>query len=192
MLDFVKVNARKLKNGTHEIAPKFIAMKSKDLMIRGRDFYAVWNEDTNMWSTDEDDVIRLIDKKLREHYEEKREMYDRDGYQILYMWDCDTGSIDKFHKYCQKQCRDNYHMLDEELIFSNTELTRDSYASKRLNYPLEAGSIESYDKLIGTLYSKEERHKIEWAIGSIVSGDSKTIQSSWCYMVQPVRVNQQF
>ena len=176
MLDFVKVNARKLKNGTHEIAPKFIAMKSKDLMIRGRDFYAIWNEDTNMWSTDEDDVIRLIDKKLREHYEEKREMYDRDGYQILYMWDCDTGSIDKFHKYCQKQCRDNYHMLDEELIFSNTELTRDSYASKRLNYPLEAGSIESYDKLIGTLYSKEERHKIEWAIGSIVSGDSKTIQ----------------
>lgn len=176
MLDFVKVNDRKLKNGTHEIAPKFIAMKSKDLMIRGRDFYAVWNEDTNMWSTDEDDVIRLVDKKLREHYEEKREMYDRDGYQILYMWDCDTGSIDKFHKYCQKQCRDNYHMLDEELIFSNTELTRDSYASKRLNYPLEAGSIESYDKLIGTLYSKEERHKIEWAIGSIVSGDSKTIQ----------------
>ena len=29
---------------------------------------------------------------------------------------------------------------------------------------------------MSTLYSKEERHKIEWAIGSIVTGDSKKIQ----------------
>lgn len=30
---------------------------------------------------------------------------------------------------------------------------------------------------MSTLYSDEERHKIEWAIGSIVSGDSKKLQN---------------
>ena len=175
MLDFMTISARKLKNGNYEISPKFLAKNSKDLMIRGRDFYAIWDEEAKMWSTDEDDVIRMIDAELRTYAEEHREQYGEDV-QILYMWDCDTGMIDKWHKYCQKQRRDSYRTLDEELIFSNTELGRENYASKRLSYPLEAGSIEAYDKLIGTLYSEEERHKLEWAIGSIVSGDSKTIQ----------------
>lgn len=173
MLDFMTVAVRKTKNGA-EIFPKFLVGKSNDLMIRGKDFYAIWDESAKMWSTDEEDAIRLIDNELRNFSQENEEKYS-DAY-IMYMRDGDTGSIDKFHKYCQKQCRDNYHDLDENLVFSNTELTRKLYASKKLNYPLESGSIDAYDKLIGTLYSPEERHKIEWAIGSIVSGDSKTIQ----------------
>lgn len=38
------------------------------------------------------------------------------------------------------------------------------------------GKLWCYNKLISTLYSEEERRKIEWAIGSIVAGDSKYIQ----------------
>jgi phage/plasmid-associated DNA primase len=34
----------------------------------------------------------------------------------------------------------------------------------------------AWDELVGTLYSVEEREKIEWAIGSVVAGDSKKIQ----------------
>lgn len=84
--------------------------------------------------------------------------------------------IDNWHKYCQRQMRDNYHTLDDTLIFANTPVKKDSYASKRLPYPLEEGDISAYDELIGTLYSPEEREKIEWAIGAIVNGDSKKIQ----------------
>lgn len=83
--------------------------------------------------------------------------------------------IDNWHKYCQRQMRDNYHTLDETLIFANT-LSKESYASKRLPYPLEAGSISAYEELMSTLYSPGEREKIEWAIGAIVDGDSKKIQ----------------
>ena len=84
--------------------------------------------------------------------------------------------IDNWHRYCQRQMRDNYHTLDDTLIFANTPVKKDSYASKRLPYPLEKGSISAYDELVGTLYSPEERQKIEWAIGAIVNGDSKKIQ----------------
>ena len=170
----MKVSSRNTKKGV-EVFPKFRMTRSRDLMIRGGDFYAIWDEERRMWSTDEQDVIRLIDNELDKYVDEHA---DRLGEypNILYMWDSDTGMIDKWHKYCQKQCRDSYRMLDEELIFANTEMSREKYASKKLNYPLEEGSIEAFDKLIGTLYSPEERHKLEWAIGAIVSGDSKTIQ----------------
>ena len=174
MLDFMTISTRLTKQGGMEIFPKFKIKKSKDLMIRGGDFYAIWDEERGLWSTDEEDVVRLIDIEL-ERYREEHKEYGANT-RILYMWDADSGSIDRWHKYVQKQSRDNYVMLDETLIFSNTESKKENYASKKLDYPLEPGDITAYDKLISTLYSEEERHKIEWAIGSIVSGDSKHIQ----------------
>lgn len=174
MLDFMTITTRQSKSGA-EVLPKFRMRKSKDLMIRGGDFYAIWDEERKMWSTDEQDVIRLIDAELAKYVSDQATKFDNPPH-VLYMDDADSGSIDRWHKYCQKQCRDSYSNLDEELIFSNTELTREKHASKKLNYPLEEGSIKAFDKLIGTLYDEEERHKLEWAIGSIVSGDSKHIQ----------------
>lgn len=175
MLDFLMVSTRSKKGGVTEVYPKFIINKSKDLMIRGGDFYAIWVEKKGFWSTDEQDALRLIDAEIRAKYEEIKGDSDDNVYP-LYMWDAGSGMIDAWHKYCQKQMRDNFHPLDEKLIFSNTEINKDDYASKRLTYPIEDGDISAYDKLISTLYSPEERHKIEWAIGAIVSGDSKRIQ----------------
>lgn len=174
MLDFLKISTRSTKRG-FEVYPKFIIGKSNDLMIRGGDFYAIWNESTKLWSTDEQDAISLIDAEIDKFIEEHKSRLDGHVF-AMYMWDSDTGTIDKWHKYCQKQCRDSFHMLDEKLIFSNTELKKRDYASKRLEYPLQEGSIDAYDELVSVLYSEEERHKIEWAIGAVISGDSKKIQ----------------
>ena len=175
MLDFLKISTRSPRREIVEIYPKFIIGTSSDLMIRGGDFYAVWIDELGLWSTDEQDVIRLVDRELDKYAEENKHKFDG-TVKIMYMWDADTGSIDKWHKYCQKQMRDSYHPLDETLIFSNSETNKKDYASKRLNYPLEQGSIEAYDKIISTLYTEEERAKIEWAIGAIVTGASKSIQ----------------
>ncbi len=158
-----------------EIYPKFIIKKSSDLMIRGGDFYAIWIEERGLWSTDEQDALQLIDRELKNYYEEKKGTFEG-TVRVLYMWDAESGMIDSWHKYCQKQMRDSFHMLDEKLIFSNSKVNKRDYASKKLGYPLEPGEAPAYDKLMSTLYSEEERHKIEWAIGSIVTGDSKKIQ----------------
>lgn len=175
MLDFMTIATRSPKRGTTEVYPKFIIKKSSDLMIRGGDFYAIWVEERGLWSTDEDDAIQLIDFELAKYSQELKGKSD-DHVKTLYMREAESGMIDSWHKYCQKQMRDNFHMLDEKLIFSNSETNKKDYASKRLTYPLEPGDCSSYEKLISTLYSEEERHKIEWAIGSIVSGDSKKLQ----------------
>ena len=175
MIDFLMISTRSTKRGVIEIYPKFIIKKSSDLMIRGGDFYAIWLDDLNKWSTDEQDAIQLIDRELDKFAEENRQKFDS-NIKVLHLWDAETGMIDTWHKYCQKQMRDSYHMLDEKLIFSNTDTNKKDYASKRLNYPLEDGDLTAYERLISTLYTEEERHKIEWAIGSIVTGDSKKIQ----------------
>jgi len=179
-MDFFMISTRPgKKKGSIEIYPRFIIptrKKSSDLMIRGGDFYAVWMENEGLWSTDEGDVLQAIDHELDLYLEKKKDEFANYDLKVLHMWDAQTGMIDTWHKYCQKQLRDCYHNLDEKLIFSNMESKKEDYASKRLSYPLEKGSIEAYDKLMSVLYSEEERRKIEWAIGSIVAGDSKTIQ----------------
>lgn len=129
-----------------------------------------------MWSTNEDDALSIIDCELTKAYEEYRQKHPDTKITVLYTWDSSSGSIDLWHKYCQKQKRDSYEMLDENLIFSNSDTNKKDYASKRLDYPLEKGNIDAYEKIISTLYDEENRHKIEWAIGSIVTGDSKWIQ----------------
>ena len=176
MVDFLVVSTRSTKNGV-EIYPKFrLYPKSQDLMIRGGDFYAVWIEELGLWSTNEDDVLSIIDSELQKKSEEYRKEHPESRINTLYTWDSTSGSIDAWHKYCQRQKRDSFEMLDESITFSNSVTTKKDYASKRLQYPIEEGSIAAYDKIISTLYSPEERHKIEWAIGSIVTGDSKNIQ----------------
>ena len=175
MLDFLLVASKSTKKDVLEIYPKFIVRKSEDLMVRGRDFYAIWDEETGLWSTDEDTVVRLIDKELDRVADEKRKTYEG-TIKVLHMWDSDSGSIAKWHRYVGQHVRDNYKPLDENLIFSNTETSKTDYATKKLCYALRPGTHEAWDELVGTLYTPPERMKIEWIIGAIVSGDSKDIQ----------------
>ena len=176
MVDFVIISQRSTKKGI-EVYPKFrLYPKSQDLMIRGGDFYAVYMEELGLWSTNEDDALSIIDNEMTKYADNIKKKHPELDINILYTWDSSSGTIDQWHKYCQKQKRDSFQMLDESLIFSNTKTTKKDYASKRLSYPLEKGDISAYDQLMSVLYSKEERHKLEWAIGSIVTGDSKDIQ----------------
>ena len=177
MVDFFMISTKSTKNGGVEVSPKFIITnRSKDLMIRGGDFYAVWLEEDKRWSTDEEDVKLIVDRELDRYAEAHKNEFGYNNMKVLHMWDADSGVIDKWHKYVQKQCRDNFHMLDENIIFSNSEMKKDDYATRRLSYPLEKGDHSAWDKLVGTLYSPEEKMKIEWAIGAVVCGDSKFIQ----------------
>lgn len=176
MVDFLIISTRSTKNSV-DIFPKFrVYPDSQDLMIRGGDFYAIWIEELGLWSTNENDALSIIDSELTKYANEYQKNNPETRLNIMYTWDSTSGSVDQWHKYIQKQKRDMFEMLDENIIFANTVTTKKDYASKRLPYPLEKGSTSAYDKLISTLYTEEERHKLEWAIGSIVTGDSKHIQ----------------
>ena len=179
MLDFLMVSTRLSKKDIVEIYPKFIIptkKSSSDLMIRGGDFYAIWNEDEKLWSTDSTVALYLIDRELDRYAEEHKNDFSGMNVKVLHMWDSDNKMIDKWIRYTTKQLSDHYYPLDEQVIFSNTELKKTTYASKTLPYPLLEGDTSAYDEMMSVLYSDEERRKIEWAIGSIVAGESKYVQ----------------
>lgn len=175
MLDFLRIATRTAKNGAVEIYPNFVLDKSNDLMIRGGDFYAIWVEENGLWSTEEQDAIHMIDAELDQYVKTNADRFEG-RCRVLHMWDSESGMIDRWHKYCQKQMRDSFHMLDEKLIFANTKTRKKDYASKKLPYPLEQGEPTAWNRMMEVLYSPEERRKIEWAIGSVVTGDSCRIQ----------------
>lgn len=175
-MDFMKPESRDGKRGVVEIFPSFRTTRSKDLMIRGGQFYAIWDDEKQKWSTDQDDVIRIVDSELEKYADDYRNIHPDARLRIMYMSKADTKTIDIWNHYVQKQMVDNYVPLDGRLIFSDTETSKENYSSRSLPYALEKGSIEAYEELMSTLYSPEERHKIEWSIGSVVSGDSVFIQ----------------
>ena len=66
-MDFYKIQERSMKNGVIEVYPDFIVRRSNDLMVRGKAFYAIWDEEARLWSEDEYDVARLMDDDLNNY-----------------------------------------------------------------------------------------------------------------------------
>ena len=165
---------RKLVKGIYYVYPAFYICDTKDLMIKGRELYAIYDEEKGLWKRSQNDVVRLIDKEIKKYVKEHK---DEDvAYRPLLMLEAESGIIDKWNKYVQRQMTDTFVPLDNKVIFSNTKIKREDYATHVLKYPLEEGSYDAFDELIGTLYDPDERKKLEWAIGSIVAGDSTWIQ----------------
>lgn len=165
------------------IKPNFNA-SGKDIMLKGGKFYAMLDDSTNMWETNESKAIELIDRKLYKYRNEHAKEDDygnfigKNGYVVvdslsssvtnqLFAWKRWMNSLPPNH---------NYRPLDTELTFKDEEVTPDMYRSKRLKFNLGEGTIENYEKLMNVLYSPENRRKLEWVIGSIFSGDSKKIE----------------
>lgn len=176
-MDFYQILVREpqdKKDPRMQVYPDFIVGRSEDLMVQGGKFYAIWDEEQGMWSRDEYDVQRLVDEDLQR---EADKLHRETGqvYTIKSMRSFGSQSWAQFRKF-MAHISDNSKPLDSKVIFANTEVKKTDYASRKLPYAIGEGDISAWNELLATLYSPEERAKIEWAIGSIVSGDSKSIQ----------------
>lgn len=174
-MDFLNAMVVNNKDGSRKVVPNFRVVRSQDLMVQGKSFYAVWDEEKGLWSQDEYEVQRLVDQML---WSKKREL-ENDGrgsdVTIDSMLDFGSGSWMNFRRYVS-HISDSAKPLDNELTFANTPVKKEDHVSKRLPYPLERGSIAAWNELVGVLYEPSERAKLEWAIGAIVAGDAKRIQ----------------
>lgn len=179
-MDFIRIYTREAKNssknrdtGALEVCVDFQVFNAKDLMTRGKSFYAIYDAKKGLWLKDEMSVIRLVDEAILEKVKELK----TEGRSVSYnlMRNYESGIWQRYTSYI-KNMPDNWVPLDNQICFSNVQLTRETYATRKLPYALVSGSIENYDKLMGVLYEPEERDKLEWAVGSILTGDSRYIQ----------------
>lgn len=167
-MDFYKLVTKVNQDKEMIVYPNFQVGVSTDLLTRGGAFHAIWDEEAGLWSTDQHDVVRLVDNDVLKRSREE-------GAMAHMLGNYDTGLWSKFLKYC-KEVGSSPFDLDTRLTFKDDDVKKTDFVSKRLPYSLTPGDISAWDELVGTLYSHEERQKIEWAIGSIVAGDSKKIQ----------------
>lgn len=171
-LDFVDICQKMKSTGVIEIYPSFKVKKSKELMVKGKSFYAIWDPEAGLWSKNIYDVQRLVDKEI---YDVQNSISPDIPTKALTLGDFSTKKWLEFEQYVKTQ-PDTSKLLDNKIIFANTEVAREDYASHKLPYALQEGPCPAYEELVSTLYSPEERTKFEWAIGSIIHGESKTIQ----------------
>lgn len=175
-MDFFRICTKEVKVDKEvvtEVFPDFIVGRSKDLMVRGRSFYALWDDEQNLWSTDEYDVQRLVDQALRDHAKTLKAQGVKCS--VKYLNSFGSNGWVQFRRFMQS-VSDNSHQLDENLTFADTETKKTDYVSRRLPYSFGRGDCSAWEELVSHLYSSEERAKIEWAIGSVLSGDSKKLQ----------------
>lgn len=173
-MDFYRIVEREEKKGYFTVYPDFKIGVPSDFMVRGKAFYAVWDGQTGLWSTDETKVQEIIDRDIFRYIAEQQQT--RSGTFIPKLMSNFSSNIWKTYKQYVASMPDNARQLDVSLTYQNSETKKEDYRSKRLPYSFEQGECRAWNTLVERLYSKEEREKIEWAIGSIVAGDSKDIQ----------------
>ena len=97
-MDFYRIQARETKEKTLELYPDFVVGRSNDLMVQGRTFYAIWDEEQRLWSRDEYDVQRLLDADL---LQEAEKLYLANGvkYGVKYLRSFNSNSWVQFRKF---------------------------------------------------------------------------------------------
>ena len=178
-MDFFKIIERSKRNET-EIFPDFQTGEVSDLLCRGKSFYAVWNEEKGMWSTNENDVQKIVDKALWDYVSDFKKSRNYDGILNVKTLKSDSsGMWNRFTNYTRR-FPDSEVQLDNKLTFLNTEVKKTDYVSKRLNYAIEEGDHSAWDELVGKLYAPSEKEKIEWAIGAMRRRSAAVaISSQW-------------
>ena len=190
---FIKITAETISakiNGERTqqycVYPTYLA-SGKDLMKKGGKFYAVLNKETGMWSTDESDIVPFVDRELTKYCENNDKFYKVDNLYydvryknpvfIKYLDVSATKQLKEFNLWFKDlPPNHNYIPLDTKLTFKSDDVAPEMYRSKRLSYDPIDCDIYAYDLLMSVLYSKEDRKKIEWIVGAVLSGDSIKIE----------------
>lgn len=180
-MDFYQIREKEgHRKGVLDVFPDYQVDTSKDLMIRGGKFYAVWDEAKGLWSTNELDVARLIDRDIRDYQLQTLAV----EVNRRYLRSFGSNTWQQFRLFCTT-LPDTPEDLDQKIVFANTKVSKEDRATHRLPYSLAPGDISAYDELVSLLYSPEERAKFEWAIGAIISGESKYIHKALVFFGKP-------
>lgn len=166
-MDFIRVAFKENRDGTKEYYPALQAVDSQDLVIRGGQFVAIWDEVTGLYSRKLSHIPVVIDRSFETMVREKLKpgdtvrkvrVFDNQIYSRL------MGLI--------RQIGDIGPDLDRRIVYADETPTKGMAATFKMDYSLNANPCPAWNELVNTLYSPEERIKIEWAIGSIFAGSS--------------------
>ena len=186
MFDFLSIT-RTFRNGRYYYRPVFTVKSSiKDLMTRGNEFYAFYDESTGFWSTERPKLYEEIDAQVWNYARNDKGFLDdkEHGSVVVEITDSSNTLSIEFDRFC-KSMGSHWKPLNQKMIFSNTEVKRTDYATKALDYPLQECPTPYYEALTDVLYLPDERQKWEWAVGCMIAGDQRKIQKMFAFYGEP-------
>ena len=151
-LDFVQILEKEAsqKKNLLEVYPSFKVLRSKDLMIRGKAFYAVWDAQAGLWSTDEFDIQRIVDSLIRSYEVRTPGIFD---IYRKYLGNWETNSWMTWRNYVS-HLENHFHQLDEKVTFLNSDVKKEDYVTKRLPYDLSSGDISAWEEILDPSMTK--------------------------------------
>ena len=188
--DFYEVTQAYPKANAIVVYPEYLVLEEmNDLMVRGGAFYAVWDEKNKTWSRNERVVKRIVDEDVKAEYTQINKNNPGKAVSMKLLRNNSSGKWAEFKQY-MKSLTDSYSRLDENICFQKYDenakpilvnyrgvrMKKESFVSKSVPYSLDSGEPEAWNEMMSVLYDPDERDKIEWAIGSILTGDAKKIQ----------------
>lgn len=164
-MDFVRVGMKENKDGTREFYPALLALESQDLVIRGGQFAAIWDEDTKLYSRNLAHVPDIMDRAFAKMVGAEV----RQGDIVKKVRNFDNQL---FHKFLSlvRNIGDMGPELDQTLVFADQTPSKSDAATFRMPYALSDSPTPAWDMICNTLYEPEESLKFKWAIGSILTG----------------------
>lgn len=165
------------KNKEVYIYPEFVVprtTKAMGLLVRGGKFQAIYDPESGLWKTEFSTAIAIIDDYVRKYAKEK---WTEANIPILRMAVPKNGLVKDFNNLLESIVNNSEH-LDSKLVFSDQEVKMDDYATSVLPYPFDDGvhNHSNWTQFMSRLYSPEDLEKIEWCIGSLVTGGYKKQQ----------------
>ena len=169
-MDFIRVAYKENQDGTREFYPALLALESQDLVIRGGQFQAIWDEDAGLYSRRQSHVPGIIDRAFVKMVGDNV----RSGDTIRKVKNFDNGIYNKLVSLI-RNIGDMGPELDQKLVFADQTPTKADAATFKMPYSLSDAPHPAWDELCSMLYEPDQRVKFEWAIGAILAGDHATI-----------------
>lgn len=180
-MDFIRVASKENKDGTREFYPAILALESQDLVIRGGQFVAIWDADKNLYSRRLPHLPDIVDRSFAKMVGEDL----RPGDTIKKVRNFDNQIYNRLMSLI-RTIGDMGPELDQKLVFADETPTKEDAATFKMRYSLSDGDAPTWNVLLSTLYDPDERTKIEWGIGSVLTGAASTeVQKFYVFFGPP-------
>ena len=166
-MDFIRVAYKENNDGTREFYPSLQAIESQDLVVRGGQFAAIWNEDTQLYSRNQSHMPIIIDRA----FERMVAPTFREGDVIKRVVNFNNQLFNKVLSLI-RAVGDMGPDLDQRIIFADQQPTKADAATFKMHYSPTNAPTPAWDEICEVLYDEDERLKFEWAMGSILTGAS--------------------
>src|SRR5690606_2322004 len=111
------------KFGTTTVKPQWRVTRTKDLLVKGKAFYAVYNDETGLWSDDPYTVVEMVDALVWARYNELKDRGE-EGLIPELASDFESGVWTAFGRYCYN-LPSSLVQLDSDVTFANQEVSRE-------------------------------------------------------------------